>query len=145
MVKNIYFWRSLWRALQLTSVKARFSVLTFGFTENQTHRETRRPIDIFVWRLDCRLKDIYYLLVINFVIFVYFWGKIHLFLRSLWRALQTDVEYQCYHRVLFCGFITTDKTALITPREVCVTVGLSSEVWLLPTSNKICDFWLFFG
>ena len=30
-------------------------------------------------------------------------------------------------------------------REVCVTVGLSSEVCLLPTSNKICDFCLFFG
>ena len=29
-------------------------------------------------------------------------------------------------------------------REVCVTVGLSSEVYLLPTSNKICDFCLFF-
>ena len=25
-------------------------------------------------------------------------------------------------------------------RKVCVTVGLSSEVYLLPTSNKICDF-----
>jgi len=28
-------------------------------------------------------------------------------------------------------------------REVCVTVGLSSEVCLLPTTNEICDFWLF--
>ena len=25
-------------------------------------------------------------------------------------------------------------------REVCVTVGLSSEVCLVPTSKKICDF-----
>ena len=46
-------------------------------------------IERFVWRLDCRLKYICYLLVIKFVIFDYFWGKIRLFLGSLWRALQS--------------------------------------------------------
>ena len=30
-------------------------------------------------------------------------------------------------------------------REVCVTVGLSSEVYLVPKRNKICDFCLFLG
>ena len=69
----------------------------------------------------------------------------YLFSGSLWRALQTDVEYQCFHWVLFCGLPTTKKTREKNTRQVCVTVGLSSEVYLLSTTNEICDFWLFLG
>jgi len=70
----------------------------------------------------------------------------YLFLMSLWRALQlTSVigSPSLFALVVFPLPTQTMKVNLY--REVCVTVGLSSEVCLLPNANKICDFWLFLG
>ena len=91
-----YFWGkmhlflgSLWRALHWNATPPVLSsCLFFCFTQTKINTERQNLIDIFVWRLDCRLKYICYLLVIKCVIFGYFWGKIRLFLRSLWRALH---------------------------------------------------------
>ena len=59
-----------------------------GFIPNKAQSSNNDMIERFVWRLDCRLKYVCYLLVIKFVIFGYFCGKMYLFLMSLWRALQ---------------------------------------------------------
>ena len=45
----------------------------------------------------------------------------------------------------FCLLHKTNKKVMTRDRDICVTVGLSSEVYLLPTTNEICDFWLFLG
>ena len=67
-----------------------FTPAFFWLCPTQPKSKSKHKIERFVWRLDCRLKYVYYLLVIKFVIFGYFWGKIRLFLRSLWRALQVN-------------------------------------------------------
>ena len=91
-----YFWgkirlflRSLWRALHWNATTPPLSSVIYFFVCQQNVNNRRKKItDIFVWRLDCRLKYVYYLLLTKFVIFDYFSGKMHLFLRSLWRALH---------------------------------------------------------
>jgi len=64
---------------------------------------------------------------------------------SLWRALQSGNSP--VNSIFFVFFICPpNKNEEDTDnRKVCVTVGLSSEVYLLPTTNEICDFWLFLG
>ena len=76
------------------------------------------------------------------MIFDYFWGKMCLFLGSLWRALQRELSRKVFStsRFLFCVINTKTRDVEKNDREVCVTVGLSSEVYLLPTSNKVYDF-----
>ena len=117
------------------------------FLYQKQSNEKRRKIERFVWRLDCRLKYVCYLSVLKFVIFGYFWGKMYLFSRSLWRALQSGnspVDFRTVSLLCVNNTNHTDRTKIVS-WYICVTVGLSSEVCLLPTSNKICDFWLFSG
>ena len=111
----------------------------------KTNKRIPHDTDMFVWRLDCRLKYVWYLLLTKFMIFGYFGGKICLFLESLWRALQIT-SVKVFH-LLFIFLIFHQKITRRwkIDREVCVTVGLSSEVCLVPKRDKICDFWLFFG
>ena len=55
-----------------------------------------------MWRLDCRLKYVWYLMLIKFVIFDYFWGKIRLFLMSLWRALHWNATTPPHDFINIC-------------------------------------------
>ena len=48
-----------------------FSSWFFDYSSKPNYRRNRF-IDIFVWRLDCRLKYVCYLLLMKFVIFGYF-------------------------------------------------------------------------
>ena len=123
MVKYTYFWRSLWRALQLTSVGI-CSFPIFGLCPPQTQKGgMNKIIERFVWRLDCRLKYVCYLLVIKFVIFEYFWGKMHLFLWSLWRALQSTSDES--HLLSFFFFVIHKK----------------QKEWRCDIQRDLCDGW----
>ena len=78
-----YGWRCKAGTLPWSLSPVVFPVFSYMKTTDDNDAAER-----FVWRLDCRLKYICYLLVIKFMIFDYFWGKICLFLMSLWRALH---------------------------------------------------------
>ena len=125
------------------------SLPIFGLCPTQTQKnEVNKIIERFVWRLDCRLKYIFYLLLTKFVIFGYFWGKMRLFLGSLWRALQlTSDEARILFFFLFCYHKKQKRKECVWDREVCVTVGLSSEGYLLPIvkSWKVMIFDYFWG
>ena len=139
------FLMSLWRALHWNATTPPDYLFLFCLIPDQT-TEISNHIERFVWRLDCRLKYVCYLLLMKFVIFGYFWGKIRLFLMSLWRALQSGNSPVDFTSLLGSYVLWSyNHSKKVKYREVCVTVGLSSEVCLLPTSNKICDFWLFLG
>ena len=123
-----------------------FLLAVFCLKKHKTDRKKQETADIFVGRLDCRLKYVCYLILIKCVIFGYFSDKIRLFLGSLWRALQSGNSPESFRRQFLILLINNTKTDIVNQdREVCVTVGLSSEVYLLPTTNKICDFWIFLG
>ena len=112
------FSMSLWRALQLTSVQDFVTSCRGLFNQQSPSLNATKLIpDIFVWRLDCRLKDIYYLLVIKFMIFGHFWGKIRLFLRSLWRALQLTSVKQLFFGAYICVSRSTHKAPKNNTRQ----------------------------
>ena len=58
-------------------------------------------------------------------------------------SANSRVEF--FHLFSYKCFPLTGNQTKKQEREVCVTVGLSSEVYLVPNANKICDFWLFLG
>ena len=148
-----YFWGkmhlflgSLWRAMQTDGELSVFSLCFIWWFNHHPKKQHWITLERFAWRLDCRLKYVCYLLVIKFVILDHFWGKMYLFLGSLWRALQSGNSPESFRRQFLILLINNTKTDIVNQdREVCVTVGLSSEVYLLPTTNKICDFWIFLG
>ena len=140
----VYFWgkiclflRSLWRALQSGNSPVVVNRILFVCLRTQKRTTIDKTADMFVWRLDCRLKYVCYLMLIKFVIFDYFWGKMHLFLMSLWRALQlTSVMNVDF--ILFFVFPKHKQQNEINDTHwyICVTVGLSSEVCLTPIANS---------
>ena len=100
---------SLWRALHRElSRKGIFISCPFFVNHKKTHEMKNTTADIFVWRLDCRLKYVYYLLLTKFVIFDYFWGRIRLFLGSLWRALHWNATTPPFFTPPFC-FVSSTK------------------------------------
>ena len=47
----------------------------------------------------------------------------------------------CFSVLIFvCLVVHTKHRKTTRDRDICVTVGLSSEVCLLPNRNKVCDF-----
>ena len=66
----------------------------------------------------------------------------HLFFRVLVAGVAINLcEFLvCYS---ICSLLYRNNANTVTTQacaEVCVMVGLSSEVCLLPTTNEICDF-----
>ena len=143
------FLGSLWRALHWNATTPPvFSLLVlFLFIQQKKYKKRKNLYDMFVWRLDCRLKYICYLLVIKVVIFAYFSGKIRLFLGSLWRALQLTSRGCLVLFVLF--FVQKNKPNKSRHLWLIYLCDGWTVVWSMSGTyseiNIICNFWLFLG
>ena len=101
-----------------------------------------------MWRLDCRLKYVCYLLEtrVNFMIFVKFMVKYAYFWRSLWRALHIISPTPIYAPRPFClEYLNKNNERRKYERFVWRCEWF--EGYLLPTMNssKFNDFSWFWG
>ena len=107
------FLGSLWRALHWNATTPPVLLSCFCLVPPTKQKQKSNTLERFVWRLDCRLKYVWYLTLLKFVIFTYFSGKIRLFLRSLWRALQSGNSPVVSYSQFFC-FAPQNKKQRIT-------------------------------